>query len=525
MKTNSRTVNTVYNFISSIGGQLITVVMQFIVRNVFIMTLGKSYLGINGLFSNILTMLSLAEFGVGSAVLYKLYEPIAENNHRRIVVLMKFYKKVYRIIGIAVAVIGLCLLPFLPYLIEDYDKIQSLNINVAFIFLLYLFKTVSSYLFFAYKSAIIKANQKEYLINIIHYFFIIGIGIIQIICLLLHPNFELYVLISILEVVFQNIIYARLSDRMYPYINQDNDDKLEFSEVKEIFKDCSALFLYKLNTVVLKGTDNILLSTFLGLDAVALYSNYYIFYSTINSISNKVFNSVSHSLGNLHAVKNDKREYEVFEIINLITAILGGTACIGIFIVSDEFVATWIGTDWIIPQPFSLLMGIEIFTATSRIALGKYRSTMGLFQQGKYRPLIGMFVNLLVSVMLVKNWGVCGILVGTIVADWTTFMWYDPWLIHKYGFKKQKEVMVYFKKLLKYIFIISVVAVLDRYICKYFFVDLGWISVCVHAFICLITVPMALILSCLKEQEGQYICQLMIKCIRKIYKRKIRLKK
>ena len=147
VKEHSRTTNTIYNFSTSMGGQLITIVMHFAVRTVFVHTLGKSYLGIGGLFSNILTMLSLAEFGVGSAIIFKLYKPIAEHDHHRIAVLMKFYKVVYRLIGLAVALIGVILIPFLPFLIKDYDRLISLHINAEIIFLLYLLKSVSSYLF------------------------------------------------------------------------------------------------------------------------------------------------------------------------------------------------------------------------------------------------------------------------------------------------------------------------------------------------------------------------------------------
>ena len=159
-KQHSRTMNSILNFISSIGGQLLNIFIQFLVRTVFIRTLGKSYLGIGGLFSNILSMLSLVEFGVGSAILFKLYEPLAQRDEKRINVLVHFYRKVYFFIGLTISGIGICLIPFLRLLIKDYDRLLALNINVVIIFLMYLFKTVSSYLFLAYKSSLIKADQK-----------------------------------------------------------------------------------------------------------------------------------------------------------------------------------------------------------------------------------------------------------------------------------------------------------------------------------------------------------------------------
>lgn len=519
-KKRSRTTNTIYNFISSVGGQFLSILMNFIVRTVFISTLSKSYLGINGLFSNILSVLSLAEFGVGSAILYKLYDPIAKGDRHRITVLMNFYRSAYRIIGIAVSVIGLCLIPFLPMLVSDYDKLQGLNINVPFIFCLFLLKTVSSYLFFAYRSAIIQANQQEYLINLISYVFTIGAGIVQIICLYLFHDFVVYVVISVVQVIGQNIVCALLSNKIYPFIGERTADHLGKDEITSIIKDCSALFLYKLNGVVLKATDNIIISIYLGLEAVGEYSNYYILYTAINTVFAKIYNSVSHSLGNLHTENDHKHEYKVFESVMLITAVLGGTAFVGVFICADELVLSWIGSKWLIAQPFSFLMGLELYTLSFRIALSKYRTTMGLFRQAKWRPLFGMLINLIVSAILVHSWGICGVLVGTIVADWTTMMWYDPIIIHKHGFQGA-SVWRYYLKYIKYFITVCAIALAVHLLCTHFFVGHGWLSVIVHAVICVITVPGVLIALNIRSPEGQYIYKLGKKYVNKITRHKL----
>lgn len=519
LQENSRTTNTLFNFASSVGGELLTIVISFVVRTVFIHTLGKQYLGINGLFSNILSMLSLAEFGVGAAIIFKLYDPIAKDDRHRIAVLMKFYKTIYRYIGLVVLLIGLCLIPFLPLLVKDYDRLAQMNINAVFIFLLYLFKTVSTYLFFAYKSAIVKAHQKEYILTLVSYFFTIATAVVQIVLLLIYPNFMIYVGISVADVIIRNIVFAKISDRMFPYINEPTTDKVEKKEFLGLLKDCSALFIYRLNGVVLKATDNIVLSIFRGLEMVGMYSNYYIFYTTVNTLYTKIYNSVSHSLGNLHTTGNLEHEYRVYKAVNLITAILGGTAGVGLAVCMDEFVLLWIGEAWVIPQPFSILMGIEAATLAFRIAISRYRSTMGLFQQAMYRPIFGMVINLVVSVILVRNWGICGVLVGTIVADWLTIMWYDPLIIHKYGFKGAFRASGYFFRLLMYVCIVGGVGALDLFVCTHFLTGLGWISVILHGLICLVSVPCALILLFRGTDEGRYVWRMLLGYARKIRKR------
>ncbi|MBQ3392886.1 MAG: oligosaccharide flippase family protein [Lachnospiraceae bacterium] len=518
-QSHSRTTNTIFNFTSSIGGQMVVMIMNFVVRTFFIQTLGKQYLGINGLFSNILTMLSLAEMGVGSAILFKLYEPLAKKDEHRITVLMKFYKTAYRYIGIAVAAVGLCLVPFLPYMIKNYDHLLELNIRPAVIFLLYLLNSVSSYLFLAYKSAIIKADQKEYIITFISYIVTVARGVTQIIALVAGGPFELYVGISIFYVIVQNIIFALLADKMYPYINDRTDDKLSREETRGILKDCTALFIYKLNTVVLKSTDNLVLSVFLGLEMVGLYSNYYIFYTTIQTLFAKIFNAVSHSLGNLHTTKDRQHEYRIFKVVNLITVIMGGTAFIGIFVVADEFIRTWIGSEWVLEQPFSFIMGLELYTMAIRTALGKYRATMGLFQQAKYRPLAGMVINIVLSVALVGKMGISGVILATVIADWTTFMWYDPIIIHRHGFAGEFPVSGYFAVNGKYLLLILLTGAVDYYVCARFLTGMGWISVIVHALICGVTVPAVLLAAELRTEQGKYVRAMIMRYVRPLMRR------
>ena len=519
MNQNSRTKNSIYNFLSSIGGQFIIIIMQFIVRTVFIQTLGKSYLGINGLFSNILSMLSLAELGVGNAILFKLYDPLAKKDETKINALIQFYKKIYFVIGILIAIIGICLIPFLKYIINDFDTLESLGINAILIYLLYLFQSVASYMFFAYKSCIVKADQKEYILNLTSYAVTIVSSIIQIILLKLFNNFELYVIMLVITTIVQNAIHAYVANKYYPYIKKKQNEKLDKQERKEIFKDCGAIFLYRVNGVVLKATDNIIISAILGLETVGMYSNYYVLYTTINTLFTKVFDSITHSLGNLHTTNDKQHEYVIFKIVNFIAIILGATAGIGIFTLSNNFISLWLGTDWIIPQPFSLLMGIEIYTLVNRVYLSKYRNSMGLFQQAKYRPLWGMIINLICSIILVKYWGICGVLAGTIIADWTTIMWYDPLIIHKHGLKNEFSVAKFYSKNFKYLLLTILLGIFNYIICTKLLISQAWISFIIKVLICGLSVPGIFMLIFYKTTEGKELIKLTKKIFKK-FKRK-----
>lgn len=518
----SRTTNSLFNFITGIGGYLLITVIEFIVRTVFIHKLGKVYLGLNGLFSNVLTMLSLAELGVGDAILFKLYKPLAEDDKHRIALLMKFYRRAYAMIGGLIAVIGICIIPLLPTLINNYDKYTGLQTNLTLVYILFLSRTVSSYLFFAYKSAIIKANQQEYIVNIITFIFTIASSVVRIIALYCWPRFEIYVIISVASTILQNLIIALRSNKLFPFLRKVPNESLDKEDQRRIFKDCGALMIYKINAVMLKGTDNLIISAFLGLEQLGLYTNYYLFHKTMNAIIGRTFNSITHSLGNLHANANTSKEYEIFRQVQLIAAILAGVVFVGIGTVGDAFIQSWIGSDWIFDSPVAIMIGLELYTLAIRAFLSRYRTSMGLFQQAKFRPLIGALVNLVVSLIMVRYWGVCGVLFGTVVADWTTCMSYDPIVIHKYGFKDTTLIKGYYLRFGKYFITAVIMLIINKWISSVLIPNHGWLSVIVHALICVFSTLSAMLLVSWKTTERKQILEIAIRIYRKVHNRIIR---
>ena len=513
---HSRTTNSIFNFLSGMGGQIISIAMEFLVRTVFIATLGKTYLGLNGLFSNILTMLSLAELGVGSAILFKLYKPIAENDDHRILLLICFYRKAYAYIGFFIAAVGILLIPLLPSFVKDYNSYTNLQVNLTFIFLLFLSRTVSSYFFFAYKSALIKAYQKEYLLNIISYFFTIGTAIIRIIALYLWPRFEIYVIISVASTILQNIAYAWKANKLFPYLKTIPKESISKEEKRSILKDCGALLIYKMNSVVLKGTDNIIISTFLGLEVLGMYTNYYLFFKTINSTLNRIYNSIAHGLGNLHATASIEKQYYIFQKSHLITAILGGVSMVTIGVVADGFINIWIGKEWVFDQPVALLISIEVYTLAYRHFLNRYRTSMGLFRQALIRPLLSMIINLVISLLAVRYWGVCGVLAGTIIADWTTCIPYDPIVIHRYGFNDMKKIKKYYFDYIKYFISSFVLLFLLRWGFSLIFTKPNILSLLIQGIACVILSASTLLLVSWKTPERKDVVDILKKYIRKV---------
>jgi O-antigen/teichoic acid export membrane protein len=502
----SRTKNSVKNLIAGIGSEVLITLIKFVTRTIFIQTLGAKYLGISGLFTNILTVLSLAELGIGTAITYSLYKPIANKDEHQIILLMKLYKNAFRLIGIAIAIIGLLLIPFLPIIIKD--EINFVNLN--FIFLLYLMQTVSSYLFFAYKSVIIKANQKERVITSIGLVYFVITNIIQIIILVVYSNFEVFVMISVISNVLQNITIAVKANKMFPYINKKTKDNLPKSEKINIFKNIYANFIYKINAVILNSTDSILLATFIGLEIVGIYSNYLLIVSTVKTILNKFYSAIISSLGDLHASENRKQEYAIFKIVNFFTFFVSGLAAIATFVVGNMFIKFWVGSEFVLSDLFVLLIAIEIYIFGIQRNLSIFRSAMGLFQQAKYRPILGIFINLSVSLILLNQIGIYGVVIGTIISILVTFLSFDPYIIYKYVFKK--PTLDYYLINMRYFLTICIAGAISFYISKLINGE-GIFYIVIYSLICIVVLSTFTYVFYRKTLEFRY----LVNFIKKIY--------
>lgn len=505
MNKSGRMQNSIMNFATGLFGQLLITILSFASRTVFIHVLGKSYLGINGLFSNILQMLSLTELGLDTAINFKLYKPLAEHDEKTVRLWMKFYRIAYEVVGVVILILGLSLIPLLPYLINDYDSLSDLGINATLVFCIFLAKSVTSYLFFASRSAIVKADQKQYLLNIYGYFISVFTSISEIIVLYIFKSFIAYTLVALGFGIIQNFVNAFIAKKRYSYAFIKDKDSISRSEVKDVFKDLGALFVYKVNGVVIKATDNMVLSSFIGLAIVGMYSNYLILYTTIRQLLSRFYTAVKASAGNLFATGTMDQKYKYFEVMNFVSAVLYGTACIGVAVVANEFILTWIGKDYVLEQPFSILMGIEIVLVGLKLNLGQIRNISGAFRQAWHRPIIGIVINLGVSIVLVNLWGINGVLVGTISADILANLMIDPKIIYKYTFDGYRPVSEYYLRNLKYAIVLLFVGVVDYLICNTILTNMSWFSVIVHAIICAVSVPLAFFVIFRKRHESRYL--------------------
>ena len=427
---NSRLKNSALNFSSGLVGRGLTITLNFIVRTIFIYCLNEAYLSVNGLYSNILTVLSLAELGFGSAMVYHMYAPMACHDYQRAAALLHLYKRVYQIIGAVIFVLGLFIVPFLDVIIKDKPDVPGLTLY----YLMFLFNTVISYWLQSYMGVLFSADQKEYVKTNTQSVVSIVQAIIQIIILLLFRNYLLYLFIQLCGTAATNLYVARLAKTKYQKIVDCDSTELQVNERRQIKIDAESLLLSRIGHVALNGTDNIIVSAVVGVLWVGRLSNYSLICDSITSILCQVTGAMTGSLGNFFATEKRKRGYEVFKRIEFLNFWLYGFSFIALVLLLDPFMSLWAGERFVLGLSISIAVALNFFVAGYMNVLWIFRSTLGLFEQGKFRPLIVASLNIVLSIVLGKIWGVFGVLFATFLSRASINLWYDPIILHKYGF-------------------------------------------------------------------------------------------
>ena len=423
----SRTSNSLKNMAFGVGSQMLSILMGFFTRWMFIALLGKEYLGVSGLFTNVLSLLSLANLGFDTAIIYSLYKPLAEGDMVAVKGYMRVYKRVYRAVGATVFVLGCILMPFLPHLIKGTVTIPE---NIYVIYFLFLTQSASSY-FFSYKQSLLTASQQNRINSLYHSIFMVLRNLGEMVVLFF---FRAYIPTLICIIAFQlaeNAWIARVTDKKFPFLTDSSTGEISFEQKQALKENVKSLFLYKISGTIISSTDNILISKFQGLASVGLYSNYVYIVDVIRTFLSYIFYSMTASIGNYNATESKEANEKMFYNLFFASFWLYGFTGICLGVLLNPFIALWIGEDYLLPSWTVFIIIVNYYTAGVQYASTTYREVTGLFKVGKYRPLIAAMINLAVSIILAYPLGISGILLGTIISRLCVYFWYDPYIIHK----------------------------------------------------------------------------------------------
>lgn len=457
----SRTKKASRNIVIGIFSRLVTMLLAFITRTLFIQALGVEYNGVNGLYSNILAVLALSELGVGNVLNYALYSALQSNDTEKVKSLVCYFRKIYLGIAFAVSAIGVILIPFLQFIINSSLPHGELIIYYG----LYLINSVVSY-FVVYKTTVIVADQNNYISSVCDIITTIIMYIAQCMYLLLFKDFFGYLLIQVLCTILRNVLLNSITNKKYPYLKCLNNERtnLQKKEKDLIIDNIKSTFLYKIAAVILNNTDNILISIIVGTIYVGYYSNYYMVVNYITTFVSIFITGIMASLGNLNAENNKKASYEMFNILCLIFTFLGTAAMCCLINGFQPFIKIWIGQENVMDFSWVIVIALNQFLTMVMNPIWMFRETLGIFRQVRFILLITAGLNIVFSIVLGNIFGVPGILAATFLAKLVSQYWYEPMILFK---KFHEPVLRFYFSQLKQIVTMLVAVAFSIILCDF----------------------------------------------------------
>lgn len=492
----SRTKNSVTNIIISGLTQMFLILFQFVSRKVFVYFLGMEYLGVNGVFTEILSVLSLAELGVGTAITYALYKPIAEDDKAKIKSLMRLFRKIYMGVGMILFAGGFIAIPFLKFFVDV--EIPYL----AIYFILFISDSAISY-FYSYKQILISANQKNYIVLLYTSLAkVVQIGL-QIVLLIWTKSFMLYLLIQLFCGILRNILISRKADRMYLFLKEPDIDELEKEDKEDLKKNIYGLMLVKFGNTVISSTDNLIISSIVGIVAVGVYSNYTMVLNAVHRFVKLFFASITSSVGN-YCVKEDKENKEkLFYQLFYYNFLLIGFCSICFYNLLNPFIEWWLGIDFCLSQTVVAIIVIKTYLQWMQTSALLFRDAEGLYWNNRFKVIAEAIINLVASIVLAKRFGIAGVLGGTIISTVLVSAWVEPMIVFKDGMKIHSWKRKYFSKYFLYLALTALGCTLANRMCEYVFKEVSLWSLFGRLAISAVVGVVIFLSTTIKSQQGK----------------------
>ena len=502
-----RTKNAGRNMVFGTLMRIYQIVMPFVIRTFMIRYMGAAYTGLSGLFTSILHVLNLAELGVGSAMVYSMYQAIAEDNHDEICALMRLYRRYYRIIGIVVLVVGLAIMPLLPVLV---NKDVPADISINTLYLMNLAYTVASYWLFAYRSSLVQAYQRNDIISKVTICANTIMYALQLAAIILFDNYYVYTSALILGQILINVLTAIASSRMYPQYRPEGE--LSAEKVAAINHRIRDLFTSKIGAVVLDSCDSLVITAFLGLEMLAIHQNYYYVITALAMFFTVFFTSLVAGVGNSIATETTEHNYGLFREITFITIYALGFCCTCMFCLYQPFIKLWVGEKLMLGNDLVILYCVFFFIYEFCRMLNLFKDAAGIWHADRFRPLVVSMANLGINILLVKHIGLAGVLISTIVSYY--FLNF-PWLVRNvftYVFDRKSGAYLGQAALLVAVGVVSCVV---SYYCCGFIQMGGFVGLVVRFGICVVCNTVVQLPVYLRFEEFRRTCQRAMNILRR----------
>lgn len=496
MDTELRIQKTVKNLIFTWTGYFAVILSTFVGRKFFVMTIGMAFLGVNGLFTNIISCLNLVDLGLGTAITFSLYRPIEEHNEKKITAILCVFHKIYVVVGVVVGLVGVSLTPFLAFLINDIPAGISLS-QIKLYYVLFVINNAAGY-FLYYKAVLINADQKQYLVELNYSICMILMTAVQIIILLVTKNYLFYLVVQIVFTIIKNITISCIANKRYPYIREKSASHLTKKEVHKLTKGVGGMMFQKIGTVIVNSTDNIIISKFVNLVIVGVYSNYYSIINALNMVLNQIFKSALSSVGNFNITASKNEMSSVFEKSLFVNFWIHGFVSISLIVMFNPLIRIWLGDEYLLSQWVIVVLGVNFYLNGMRQTSLMFSDALGLYWENRYKPIFEALVNLILSLILVRFWGILGVFLGTTCSIVFVCLWAEPYIVFKHAL--HISLVHYFKLYIRYLLLVVVAGVLTYMVAQLILVEgfQGFVLGCV---ICLLLPNALFFMACRKSES------------------------
>jgi len=450
---SSNTKSASGNALASVLLNTVTILVGFVAQRVFIETLGKEVVGLNGLFSSITSILTLADLGFGAAIIFHLYKPLSRNDLAEVSAVLALYKRICFRVSCFISLAGIVMMPVVPYIVGEV----KIDLNLYAIFSLFIVNAVFAYLM-TYRRAILQADRKNYVISYVHLGAVIGVNILQIIALLYTGDYYIYLIISILIKVAESIILNLYINRRYRYLAEKTPNQLKESTRSSINKLVRGTIFHTGAGLVVSSIDNILISTLAGLAVLGLYVNYQLVLIAASTLISQIFYAITANLGNLLASGSKDRAYTAFKTVYLINSILSVLSALLILFLMQDFIKLWLGDQFLLDSTLVYILAFIFLLQSLRYGVLSLQLAGGVSYENRHIPVIEVLINLIASIILGTIWGVKGVLLGTVISTCFLHLFNHP----KYAFVRLlgRSRREYIGNVLRVVMIFSVLAML-----------------------------------------------------------------
>ncbi len=457
----SRTKNSIRNVIFGIVSMAVNILFPFMVRTVLIKKMGLEYAGISTLFSSVLSMLKLSELGIGSAMIYSLYEPIAREDHEKINNILNSYRKLYRAIGAFILTAGLIVTPFIKYLIKDD---VPPDVNVYIVFVIFLADTALSYFLFAYKDSVLSAFQRMDLKYVAVITMNIVVSVLQAAAIWFTSSYYIYALCLPAGTIFLNLMRRYIADKNFPAYSKPYG-KVDSEFYANLKKRVIALFGHQTNYTIIHSADDIVLSAFMGIKTVGLYGNYYMLFSGMENIIRIITMGVQAGVGNSLVVDSEEKIYKDFKNFAYMVAFSVGIISTVFLCACQDTVELWLGRKKMLGESTVILLAVALLVTQMRRVVVTYKNAAGMWWEDRYKPYVVAVVDLLIDIVFVQKYGVNAVVVSTIVSVFFIETPWEAWVLFKLKF--HKNPFEYFFRMMVYFMVIAVVGAFSYFVCSF----------------------------------------------------------